>query len=174
MQNKSAAAKVQANLKELFKGKLAPGDAYVKFQLTSDITALLSMKQVQESLIVEAGQVTPLPSMPESVMGMISSRDRVFCVFDLAQLLTLTSELIAPRQYQIIVLQIIDETPIYLGLAVANLQGIIRVPVDKIQTSKESFTAEITPFVSGGIQQVENIIPILELKHILQAIKIIN
>lgn len=173
MQNKSAAAKVQANLKELFKGKLAPGDAYVKFQLTSDITALLSMKQVQESLIVEPGQVTPLPRMPESVMGIISSRDRVFCVFDLAQLLTLNSELIAPRQYQIIVLQTTDETPIYLGLAVANLQGIIRFHVEKIQSSTESFPAKITPFVSGGVQQVENILPILELEHILQVIKTI-
>lgn len=174
MQNKSAAAKVQANLKELFKGKLAPGDAYVKFQLTSDITALLSMKQVQESLIVKPGQVTPLPYMPESVIGITSSRDRVFCIFDLAQLLTLSSSIINPRQYNIIVLQTTDENPIYLGLAVANLQGIIRFPVENIQSSVESFSAEITPFVSGVVHQVENILPILELENILQFIKTID
>ncbi len=82
METFNAATRVQANLKDLFQANLSPGKAYIKFQLTEDLTALLSMKQVQGSMIIPADKITPLPSMPEPVMGMMSSRDRVFCIFE--------------------------------------------------------------------------------------------
>ena len=78
MSTSSPASRIQAKLQELFEGKITSGDAYIKFKLTSEITALLSMNQVQESLIVEAAKITPLPSMPKYTIGMINSRDRVF------------------------------------------------------------------------------------------------
>ena len=172
MLNQSAAAKVQANLQELFKSNLDPGDAYIKFQISSDITALLSMEQIQESLIVEANRITALPCKSESVIGMISSRDRVFCVFDLAQLLNLASELNNPRQYQIMVMQTDNELPIYVGLAVANLQGIIRLSKQQIQLSKDNVDANFIDYTSGTIQQEDVIIPILNFGKILETIKV--
>ena len=167
----SAASRVQANLQELFKGKLSPGDVYIKFQLTSEITALLSMEQVQESLIVEAEKITLLPSMPESVIGIMNSRDRVFCVFDLAQLLTLPSSLIAPRHYQIIVLEVSDilstEETLYLGFAVEQLQGITRFTADKFQVEiPQDLPSSITPYLRGCIQQTEQQLLVLDLKAI--------
>lgn len=170
----SAASRVQANVQDLFKGRLAPGHAYIKLQLTSEITALLSMEQVQGSLIVEAEQITPLPMMPKSVIGIMGSRDRVFCVFDLAQLLTLSSEIIAPRQYQIIVLQTTSEDPIYMGFAVTQLQGIVRLTAEQIQSSLNAFPSQIAPYLSGGIKEEENMIPVLEFNRILQALNTLN
>ncbi len=170
METFSAAAKVQANLKELFQSKLAPGDAYVKFQLSSGITALLSMRQVKESLIVEASQITPLPNMPEFTIGIINSRDRVFCIFDLALLLKLSSELIAPRQHQIIVFQTVAEPKIYVGLTVTQLQGIIRISKEQIQLPNNSIDEELMPYISGVIKQQETTVPILNFENILQAL----
>ena len=170
----SAASRVQANVKDLFKGKLAPGDPYIKLQLTSDITALLSMEQVQGSLIVEAEQITPLPMMPESVIGIMGSRDRVFCIFDLAQLLTLPSELIAPRQYQIIIVQTTSEEPIYMGFAVTQLQGIVRLKTEQIQSSVNAFPSQIAPYLCGGIKEEENMIPVLEFNRISEALTKLN
>ncbi len=170
----SAASRVQANVKDLFKGKLAPGNPYIKLQLTSDITALLSMEQVQGSLIVEAEQITPLPMMPKSVIGIMGSRDRVFCVFDLAQLLTLSSELIAPRQYQIIVVQTTSENPIYMGFAVTQLQGIVRLTAEQIQLSLTAFPSQIAPYLCGGIQEEDNMIPVLEFNRISAALTTLN
>ncbi len=167
MSNQSVAAKVQANLQELFKSNLAPGNAYIKFQLTADIAALLSMERVQESLIVKAEQITTLPSMPKSAIGMISSRDRVFCIFDLAQLLTLPSKLITPRQYQIIVLQTVSEPSIYIGLAVTQLQGIIRFPSEKILSSLDSFDSKITSYLSGSVKEKKINIPIFDFDAIM-------
>ena len=170
MSTSTPASRIQANLQELFKGNSGSGNPYIKFRLTPEISALLSMERVQETLIVEAGQVTPLPSMPESVIGMMNSRDRVFCVFDMAQLLTLPSSLITPRQYQIIVLQTISPTPIQVGLAVSNIQGIIRLPIEQIKSSIDAVSSKIAPYIFGVVQQENTIIPVLEFERILQSL----
>lgn len=166
----SPASRIQANLQELFKGNVIAGDAYIKFQLTPEINALLSMAQVQESLIVEAEQITSLPAMPNSFVGMMNSRDRVFCVFDLAQLLALPSELINSRQYQVIVLQTQSkpsEPEIFLGLAVTQLQGIVRLPIEQIQSSVDDAPANLAAFMAGMATEKGNHIPILELNRLL-------
>ncbi|MDJ0681356.1 MAG: chemotaxis protein CheW [Xenococcaceae cyanobacterium MO_167.B52] len=170
MTTSSPASRIQADLQELFKADLAPGDAYIRFQLTSNMTALLSMKQVQESLMVEAEKITTLPTMPESVIGIMSSRDRVFCIFDLPQLLQLSSSLIVPRQYQIIVLKTNSEQPIYVGLAVTLLQGIVRLSTEKIKSSLDAFPSQIVPYLCGAAQQQETMIPILDFNTISEAL----
>lgn len=168
MSTSSAASRIQANLQELFEGKLASGDAYIKFQLTPEVTALLSMTQVQESLIVEAAKITSLPCMPKSTIGMMNSRDRVFCIFDLAQLLTLASELISSRQYQIIVLKTINEPAIFVGFAVNQLQGITRIPKQQIKTSLKGFPENLTGFICGVVEENTNSIPIFDFEYILR------
>ena len=171
METFSAASRVRENINELFESQLAPGDAYIKFQLTSDITALLSMEQVQESLIVEAEQITPLPSMPKSSIGMMNSRDRVFCIFDLAELLSLPSKSITPRQYQIIILQTKSQQPIYIGLAVSELQGILRRVTEQVQPLPfNAFAANLVPFFKGAVVEEKKIIPVLEFDRILQTL----
>jgi positive phototaxis protein PixI len=170
MSTSSAASRIQANLQELFEGKIASGDAYIKFKLTPKVTALLSMKQIQESLIVEAAKITPLPSMPKSTIGMMNSRDRVFCIFDLAQLLTLSSELISSRKYQVIVLQTMNEPSIFIGLAVNQLQGIVRLSANTIQSPLDDTHDRIVSFLDGVVQEGETIIPILEFNRILSVL----
>lgn len=169
----SPASRIQSNLKELFKAKLTPGDTYIRFQLTSDMTALLSMEQVQESLIIEADKITPLPSMPESVIGIISARDRVFCLFDLAQLLAMSSQLVFPRQYQIIVVNISDliasaHQKLYLGLAVEQILGITRITFAQINSAKDYFTSSLTPYLQGCVTQDDQTIPVLNLAKLAQ------
>jgi positive phototaxis protein PixI len=171
MSTSSPASRIQANLQELFKGNVASGDAYIKFQLTPEINALLSMAQVQESLIVEAEQITSLPNMPNSFVGMMNSRDRVFCVFDLAQLLALPSELINSRQYQVIVLQTISEPSILIGFAVPQLQGIVRLPVDKIQSSLDDAPANLATVMAGVVEEGKARIPVLEFNRLLASLQ---
>jgi positive phototaxis protein PixI len=166
----SAASRVQANINELFQANLSLGDAYIQFQLTSDITALLSMAQVQESLIVEAEKITPLPSMPESVIGIMNSRDRVFCIFNLAQLFNLETQLIARHQYQVIVVQTTTEPRIQIGLAVKNLQGIIRLTTEQIQASHHTIHPSLIPYISGVAMQPEIPLAILNLEQILESV----
>ena len=169
--NQSAASRIQDSLGDLFKGNFVAGTPHVKFQLTSDKSALLSMEQVEETLIVEAGQITLLPSMPRSVIGIMNSRDRVFCVFDLAQLLNLPSKIITPRKYQIIVVQTIAETPIQFGLAVSSLQGITRLATEQIDSATDGVDQQIAPYLSGVVQTDETTIPVLGFVRIAQALE---
>ena len=168
MQSSSAASRIQANLQDLFQANLSSGDTYIRFQLTREINALLSMKQVQESLVVDVNNITALPSMSESVVGIMSSRNRVFCVFDLAQLLGLPSPLSSPRKYQVMVLQTTGESPIYVGFAVARLQGIVRISGDKIQLATK--TSELAPYLHGEAIVEETAFPILAIDRILKAV----
>ena len=188
----SPAARIQTNLQELFQGNLAPGDAYIRFQLTtrvnslprdylrqgkkviSDMTFLLSMEQVRESLLVEANRITPLPNMPESVIGIMNSKNQVFCVFDLAELLRLHSQSIFYRQYQIIVLQTRWEKPIYLGLAVTHLQGIVRLTPEEIDSSLEGLPSHLSPYLCGSVQLEKTTTPILDFNCLSDTLAKLN
>ena len=173
MQKESAASRIQANIQELFKGKLAPGEAYIKFQLTAKaavgqadagsatpaakITALLSMKQVQESLIVKADRITALPGMSESIIGIMNSRDRVFCVYDLPHLLNLPTSLIALQKYQIVVLEISQPQSgekLQIGLAVEQIGGITRLAKDSFQPPTD-VPASLQPYVKACLKDAQ-------------------
>ena len=166
MTSSSPASRIQANLQELFQKNSVSGNPYIKFQLTPEVTALLSMERVQETLIIEAGQITPLPSMAQSVIGIMNSRDRVFCVFDLAQLLTLPHSSFAPRQYQVIVLQTTGEIPIHIGLVVENIQGIMRLRSEQISSSLNNLNSDISSYVSGTVT-IETTFPVLDFDRVL-------
>ena len=166
--NSRAASRVQDKLNDLFESKLTPGKAYIKFQLASNITALLSMDRVEESMIVEADKLTALPGMPKSAIGIMSSRDRVFCVFDMAQLLGLPSNLNNVGQYQIILFQA-GLAATSVGFAVGQLQGIQRLSVDNIELPRQDIAAKFNACVSGVIRG-DRAIPILELSHILKTL----
>ena len=167
MKTSNAAARVQANLPDLFRANLASGEAYIRFQLTKDLPALLSMKQVQGSIIVPADKITPLPGMPKSVIGITSYRDRVFCVFDLAQLLGFPTKLFAPQQYQVIILESTTKQLIYLGFAVTRLQSIVPLKTEEILFSLDTFPSKICSHFSGAVREEKMIIPILNFPKIL-------
>lgn len=170
MSASSAAARIQANLQELFQSKSTSGTPHIKFQLTSEIVALLSMERVQETLIVDAEQITLLPSMPTSALGIVNSRDRVFCVFDLAQLLDFPARLTTPRRYQVIVLQTTGSTPIQIGFTVDNLQGIVRLSPEQIRATSDAIADNIKSCTFGEVSTEQGIIPILAFERIVNSI----
>lgn len=170
MQIFSAAERVQRDLQQLFEAKLTSGDAYLKLQLTSDVAALVSMTPVEESRIVAAEAISPLPNMPPAVIGMMNSRDRVFCIFDLAQLLGLSTQPKVIRQYQIAVLKTTGDS-IYVGLSVMELQGIIRFGKEQIQTYHPAIHPNLIPFTTGVVAHLETPLAILNFERVLEQLK---
>lgn len=172
MKTFNAASKVRASLQnDLSRIDSSPGEAYIRFQLTKQLPALLSMKHLQGSMVVPADKITFMPSMPTSVIGIIGSRDRVFCVFDLAELLGFPSELTFSRQYQIIVLQTATKKPIYLGFAVTHLQSIVRLTTEQISLSLDAVPPQIVPYLVGTVLEEKMAIPILEFERILDSLE---
>lgn len=168
MSSNTSVSRLEKLLPQLFEAKLSVGEPYLRFQLTETMSALISMKQVQESLVVAAEKITPLPNMPESIIGMMSSRNRVFCVVDLEQILKLPSTSISSRQYHLIVLQVSaestqaeSESDLLVAIAVRRIQGTTRLSTNQIQSSVQSFPSKLIPYLSGCVSE-DNIVPVFD------------
>jgi twitching motility protein PilI len=187
MSTSTSLARLEQLLPQLFQAISPEGKAYLRFQLTADIAAAISMEQVQESLLVPSEHITPLPNLPEAVIGIISARDRVFCVFDLAQLLMLPSTLISARQYHTIVVRVnadnlpvdsfqsdnnrvlLDERELFLGIAVDRIQGIVRFTADKLQSPDRDLPAQLTPYLCGAVIENDDRLLVLDIESISNA-----
>lgn len=151
-------SRLQELLPQLFQAHQLPGEPYLRFQLTADITALLPMEQVKESLLVNAEQVTPLPNLPDSVMGIMSSRNQVFCVIDLAQMLMLQSVANFAQRYHVVVIrlspglfQFASDCDLLLGIAVERILGISRLTSDKIQLPTIDLPSSLRSYAWGAV-----------------------
>ena len=151
----SPASRIQSNLQELFQANVSSGRPYVRFKVSVDHEALLSMKWVEESLVIDSEKVTPLPAMPSALIGMMNSRDHVFCLWDLANLLQIPSSIKNPQEYQVLVLKSSsqvtqDNNKILLGLAVSQIEGILRLEEAEIQSADNILTT-LQKYVLGTI-----------------------
>ena len=161
--------RLQQLLPELFQPVEVTGDRYLRFQLTTDLPALLSMDRVQEALLVSASAISPLPNLPDFTIGMMNARDRVFCVVDLGQLLGLPSLLPNLQTYQVVVISLdpvqteeIDLAGLSavkcLGLAVRQIKGVGRFESETLQPPSEEFPECLTPYQSGYFDTTERIL----------------
>jgi positive phototaxis protein PixI len=184
MSTSTSITRLEQLLPQLFQGSSPEGKTYLRFQLTADIAAAISMDWVQESLLVGSEQISPLPNLPEAAIGIMSARNRIFCVFDLAQLLMLPSTLTSARQYHTIVVRanagnlpadsfqsdnnsaLLEERELFLGIAVDRIQGIARFTTDELQSPKSDFPAQLAPYLSGAVTEDDRQILILDIDSI--------
>jgi twitching motility protein PilI len=134
------------------------------------------MEYVQESLLVLGEQITPIPNMSTFVVGLMNSRDRVFCAIDLPQLLELLSPLKYSRQYHIVVINInqfldqpsTSEQELLLGLIVNKIEGITRVMSDEMFSAKGDVSSSFTPYLQGWVIHDELQLPVLDIPTIVK------
>ncbi len=173
-------ARLQELLPNLLDSAQLSGDPYLQFRLNDDITAMLSMDDVSEALLVRSEHITALPNMAESVIGLMSSRDSVFGVVDLPHTLGYPASLGSTRQYQVIVVnikpnQLIDNNSsaprdafsdvTLLGFAVPQIDGIKRLEADQLQPMDESELPELRQYTSGYVTEPDLTEP--DLKAVL-------
>ncbi len=153
-------SRLQELLPRLFQATQLPGQPYLRFLITEGMAALMSMEYVHESLMVPSEQITALPNMARSVLGLMSSRDQIFCLVNLAQLLGYPSTADTQRQYRVIVArvpqskyQVAIEGDALLGLAVPQIQGVARFTDDQLQGPTALCPSNLKPYVIGTWQQ---------------------
>ena len=167
MTENTTLTRLQQLLPQLFQPLEISGDLYLRFQLTPEIPALLSMDRVVEALLVPASSISPLPNLPSMTIGMMNSRDRVFCVVDLGQLLGLPPIAINPRDYQVIAIDLpIPSVRVAsleknrmgdalssskcLGLAVCKVRGVARLETNQLQAGVGDVPECLTPYLVGS------------------------
>lgn len=129
------------------------GDAYLRFELCPQTSAVLFMRYVQEAMILPARRLTPMPNMPACMLGLMNRRSRVLWVVDLAQMLGLAMLDANTQQYNLVLLQV---GAISLGLAVQQVEGITWINPDRIQPSIGQVIPTLVPYLRGcTVQQQE-------------------
>ena len=128
------------------------GDAYLKFQLSPHLSAVLSMKHIQEVLLLPSQRITSMPSMPACVLGLTHRRSRVLWVVDLAQLLGMVHQQTSIQQNNLIIVQV-GSVP--LGFVVHHVEGMTWFSADVIQSPIGQINASIVPYLRGYILQTQ-------------------
>jgi len=162
-------------------GEVDFGDAYLSFQVDEQNPAVFSMERVKEVIVIPAREITPMPNVPECVLGLLARRSRVMWVVDLAQMLTskpLTSNI---RQYTVIVIQVNQanvqqnmllapsSSQALLGLIVREVKGGIRLASDLIQSPPENLSLSLTPYLKGSVLQQDSILLVLDAEAIARS-----
>jgi positive phototaxis protein PixI len=146
------------------------GDVYLKFRLNHQISAVFSMKYVQEVLVLPARRLTPMPNMPASMLGLMNRRSRVMWVVDMAHMLGLSVLDVNVQQYTLVLIQI---GAVPLGLAVQRVDGIIRLQPDDIQSPLGQVSTALVPYLRGcALQQQEQkqeMLLVLDAEAIVQS-----
>jgi positive phototaxis protein PixI len=147
-------------LPQLFNTQKLEGDYYLRFQLTTEISALIDLKYVQESLTIDGEKITAVPNLPEYVVGLMSSRNQVFLAIDLAHLIGFSPATVNLRQYQTIIVQIdsginsVESESINLfGLTVKRILGISRILSEQFIPVAAEVPETLRPFVQKSAMQ---------------------
>ncbi|MEL6578956.1 MAG: chemotaxis protein CheW [Cyanobacteria bacterium J06621_12] len=147
-------------LPQLFSKQQRQGNYYLRFQLTDDINLLLDLGYVQESLTIDANQITAVPNLPQYTVGLMTARNQVFLALDLAHLAGFAPETLNQRQYQTIVVSVgssqntlQSEEPDLYGLTVKRIQGVSRILPEQFKSSMATAPELLQPFIKGSIQE---------------------
>ncbi|BAQ66748.1 chemotaxis protein CheW [Geminocystis sp. NIES-3709] len=177
--------RLQELLPQLFQEPELKGTPYLRFSINNgQQSALIPMKNVKESLSVSSEKITPIPSLPSFVMGLMSSRDSVFLAIDLGQFIGLSPLSSYLRQYNVMVLDLSSEIETFessfnnllIGFAVSGIQGINRLMPEQIVEGK-SIPQEFPPvttdlpemtkqYFSSSVKGKERELMILDLPKI--------
>ncbi len=179
MSSLTTTEKLKQLLPQLFSSETIEGDSYLKFQLTSELSALIDLSHVQESLVVANREITAIPNLPEYVLGLMTSRSQVFLAIDLAHAMELPPEAINYREYQVIVVKTnIAEAemnlptdrlnePYLLGLVVRRILGVSRIGNRNFDEVEVDFPSAIISLVKGTIQQQETKSLLIDIQKLI-------
>ncbi|MBW4467703.1 MAG: chemotaxis protein CheW [Pegethrix bostrychoides GSE-TBD4-15B] len=145
------------------------GDAYLKFRLNAQTPAVFSMRSVQEAMVLPTRRLTPMPNLPPAMMGLMNRRSRVIWVVDLGQLLELSTLDFNAQQHSIILIQV---GAVPLGLAVQQVEGMVRLDSSQIQSPIGQVSKALVPYLRGcALQPAEKpeMLLILDTEAIIQA-----
>lgn len=151
--------RLQALLPELFSPRAQTGELLLKFQLTDQVQAAISLERVVEALQVSADRITPIPNMPEATLGLMTLKGKVFWAVDLARLLAFPKVAQRSRRHEVIVIQAPSVggsahrgEELLLGLVVNRVRGTFRVEEEAIASPTTALGAGLlAPYMRGQV-----------------------
>jgi len=142
------------------------GDTYLRFQLNQNTSAVLPVKHIQEAIVIPASAVTPMPNMPECILGLINWRSRICWIVDLLGVMYLNPLDNNHRQYSVVMIRV---ESVLLGLVVQTIKGTIKLVPDAIESPIGQVPPSLVPYLRGCIIQPSEILLVLDAQAIVHS-----
>jgi positive phototaxis protein PixI len=142
------------------------GDPYLKVLLQAGQSAVLPMAQAQEAIAIPTHRVTPVPNMSACVLGLLNHKSRVIWVVDLVFLLGLSTRVLNTQQYNVAIIRS-GKTP--LGLVVPEIQGVVRLASDAVQSPVGEVLPALVPYLRGCLMQSQEMLWVLDTEAIIHS-----
>ncbi len=126
-----------------------------------DLLVAADIRHVEE--INRQMDVTPLPHVPEFVLGVMNLRGNVVTVVDLRTILGMPPDEDAQHSHNVIV-RFEGER---IGLAVDRIADVVRAPVDKIDELPANFEGIDSRFLQGVYVMENELLLILDVQEAL-------
>jgi len=144
-------------------------EKYVVFSLTGTKYAV-PMSHILE--VCELEHFTPVPNVPEWVMGITNLRGDITSVVNIRALLNSESDEWSEAR-SLLVTQTL-EGDITVCLAVERVIGLATVPISEIQTVDSVIRDRLTPYVRGVHAGDGGLLSVLNLESLLRSLEIVN
>lgn len=141
-------------------------EPYLKVQLTAQRAALLPMEQAQEAIAIPCDRITPVPNMPDCVLGLLNQRSRVFWAIDLSLLLELSEQPLSGQQYSLV---IVNSGNSPLGLVVPRVQGVLRFNTEEMGVPGGDTPSNLVSYLQGCFTQAEETLWVLDPEAIINS-----
>ncbi len=163
-------------LPELFESQKQSGEAFLKFKLTPEKIGAISLKLVEETLLIPTEMITPIPNLPQSILGLMNTQERVFLGIDLPLFIGVAHKFANLQRHTVIVVRlpsVINEEKndphtsedIWIGLAVHQIQGLMRLLPEEIATIQEGIP-NLNTSLQGIITQNQEEIMLLSIEKL--------
>ena len=139
-------------------------NSYLQFQINQQTTAILSVSNTQEAIIVPVESVTSMPNMPNCILGLMNWRSRVIWVINLPKMFNLEGLDYHLKQYKIIVIKVESNL---LGLAVQEIKGTTKITANDIHSPVGQVAASLVPYLCGCVEQNEETLLVLDANNIV-------
>lgn len=117
----------------------------------------------------ELGSFTPVPNVPDWVMGVTNLRGDIVSLIDFRSLLGIDPEDQRPDARNLLLTQTL-EGDITACLAVKQVTGVAGISPSQIQTIDTVAGDKLTPYVSGIYAQGDALVSILNLEGLLRSL----
>lgn len=162
--------RLQQLLPQLFEVDQRIGDPFLRLQVTADTAMALPLSSVEETQLLSPREITPMPNMPNHILGLMRVKGQVLWLASLAHLLGLATEVERSYRYETIVLRLTaapsmnaaSEADLFFGLAVQKIKGSMRLTRDAIAPIGANVPAALRPFLSGQVSHDQATILILQ------------
>ena len=171
---KTSIERLQHLLPQLFTTDAVEGLPFLRAQITSEITVGIPLNCVEEVQLVSSDLITPMPNMPNAVLGLVQAKGHIFWLIDLGQLIGLGSGLSRAKRYEMVTVRTQDisskigmagafssDQELFLGFAVQRVKGTLRIQVDELKTLRQDSHSIANACFAGHIVQNGELISIL-------------